>query len=382
MFWVTTGMGEPNRPFLDLYGLLAANDAVNLGMDPYRPSLLDPYHRPHVYSEWWLVSASWGLGRKDVIWLGFVFAGSLLLTAVTMARPRNWSESLQLLLLLLSPAFILAAHRGNNDLVILVIVSAGLVCFRRAEMLWQVLGVLLCALSAVLKYYPLTTVVLLLGLRDRRSLLWGLALYLLVLVLAVPGLLPGFRSAANNMPVPIWLYAFGAPVLMRDFQLTNALIWLLPGVAIVVWALVTAWRQPLPETPAPQDAAEREFVCGAAMLVGLFFLGASFVYKLIFALWLLPWLWQREAGREGQRWRQAILLLLGGVVWLEGAMALALNRWASSQAQDTNQFVLKIGLVFVQLLTWVLIAALCRWLFVYLVRWLRALRPAALAKTA
>src|SRR6478609_134787 len=190
-FWVQSGMGEPNRPFLDLYGLLVASDAVNQGLDPFQPNLLDPYHRPHVYSEWWLVTASWGWGGKDVLWLGLTLAGALLLTAVTMARPRTWSQAVQLLLLLISPAFLLAVHRANNDLVILVTVSLGLLCFRRPETTWRVLGVLLFALSAVLKYYPLTTVVLLLALRDRRSVLAGAAWYALVLVLAWPGLAPG-----------------------------------------------------------------------------------------------------------------------------------------------------------------------------------------------
>ena len=131
MFWVTAGMGEPNRPFIDLYGLLVAVDAQHLGLDPFVPSNLDPYRRPHVYSEWWLALGDLGLGRKDVLWLGTVLVAVLIANVVAMVRPRTWRESAGLLAVLLSPAFLLAANRANNDLTILLLVSGGLLCFRR-----------------------------------------------------------------------------------------------------------------------------------------------------------------------------------------------------------------------------------------------------------
>ena len=372
MFWVTSGMGEPNRPFIDLYGLLVASDAVRLGLDPFLPSPLDPYHRPHVYSEWWFAMGAMGLGRKDVLWFGTVLAASLIITAVAMVRPRNLRESFMLLCLLLSPAFLLAANRGNNDLIMLPLVSAGLLCFRRAGLGWRAIGIILFASTAVLKYYPLVTLVLLLDLRSRRDFRIGLGLYALVLLLAWPGLLSGLKSASLYAPEPVWLYAFGAPVLARDFELKQSILWLVPAALLVVWALAVAWRQRRQSVPARADEShqhERDFVCGAAMLVGLFFLGASFVYKLIFAVWLLPWLWERPLAAGEVRWRRIIWYLLLSVVWLEGTVALGFNLVARFRGQPGNVDLLKLTLLVEQLLTWALVACLARFLLIYLGQW-------------
>ncbi|MES1194368.1 MAG: glycosyltransferase 87 family protein, partial [Opitutus sp.] len=199
-FWLLAGIGEPSRPFLDLFGLLASCDAARQGLDPYLPNSLDPYHRPFVYSNWWLTLASLGLGRKDTLWLGAALAGALLATALAWLRPRSWREGGLVLLFLFSPACLLAVHRANNDLVILVVVSAGLLCFRRDGWAWRAAGMVLFAVAAVLKYYPLVTLVLILELRTWRRMLAGAALYVGVLLVAWPGLVPGLQSASRNAP--------------------------------------------------------------------------------------------------------------------------------------------------------------------------------------
>lgn len=381
VFWVITGMGEANRPFIDLYGLLAACDARALGLDPFVPSNLDPYHRPHVYSEWWLALGNLGLGRKDVYWVGTLLVGILVANAVGMVRPRTWRECGALLAVLLSPAFLLAANRANPDLNILMLVSLGLICFRRPGFGWRAAGIGLFALSAVLKYFPLVTLVLLLDLRRRRDFVLGLALYVAVLLLALPGLAPGLRSAAQHAPEPSWFYAFGAPALMRDFELKQPILWLAPSVLLAGWALLAAWRQrqsPLPEQTVAAHNQEREFVCGALMIIGLFFLGASFVYKLIFAVWLLPWLWAAPAEAAEARWRRVMWWLLLAVLWFEGLMVTGFNLVLHP---PVNADLFRAALVVQQLLDWALVACLTRFLLVYLGRWLRTLRPRLVGAT-
>nr|MBP9903248.1 DUF2029 domain-containing protein [Verrucomicrobiota bacterium] len=235
--WIVTGIGEADRPFMDLYGILAASDAARAGVDPFLPNQFDPYHRPHVYSEWWLEVGKLGLGRADTLWLGAVLLGVVLVTALRMTRPRTRTESWGLLLLLVSPAFLMAVNRANNDLVVFVLISGGLLCFRRETWPGRVLGILLFAVSAALKYYPLVTLVVLLELRPWRRLAAGLTLYGLVLVLAWPGLEAGFKSAAKFMPQPDWLYAYGAPVILRDWEIKGTLGWLIPAILLAAWAV-------------------------------------------------------------------------------------------------------------------------------------------------
>jgi hypothetical protein len=377
--WVMTGIGEANRPFIDLYGILAAVDAARAGVDPFVPNSFDPYHRPHVYTEWWLELGRLGLTRADTVWLGVALVAVVMLTALVMVRPRTRREGAGLVLLLISPAFLLTVNRANNDLVVFVLISAGLLCFRRENWEPRALGVLLFALSAVLKYYPLVTLVLLLEVRSRRGLLGSLVLYALVLALAWPGMEPGLKSAAKYIPQPDWLYAYGAPVLLRNFGLTGALGWLLPAGLITVWAAVGAWGkrvEPRSESSPEGSAAEREFIVGAAMLAGLFFLGSSFVYKLVFAIWLLPWLWQQEADPCEARWRRVTWGLLLAVVWLEGLAAIGLNLVFGPESQALAQVLLKAALTVSQVLTWLWVACLLRLLLILLGRRLRAWWPA------
>lgn len=376
--WVTTGIGEANRPFMDLHGILAAVDAARAGVDPFVPNRFDPYHRPHVYTEWWLELGRLGLTRADTIWLGVALIVVVLLTALVMVRPRTRMEGAGLVLLLVSPAFLMTVNRANNDLVVFVLISAGLLCFRRAAWEPRALGVLLFALSAVLKYYPLVTLVLLLEVRTRRGLLASLALYAVVLGLAWPGMEPGLKSAARYIPQPDWLYAYGAPVLLRNFGLTGTPGWLVPAGLMAAWAAVSAWKkavEPRGESSPEESAAEREFIIGAAMLAGLFFLGSSFVYKLVFAIWLLPWLWLPVADPGEARWRRVTWSLLLAVVWLEGLAAIGLNLMFGPESQALAQGLLKAALTVSQVLTWLWMACLLRLLLILLGRRLRGWWP-------
>lgn len=369
--WVATGIGEANRPFMDVYGILAACDAARAGVDPFLPNNFDPYHRPHVYTTWWLELGRLGLSRADTPWLGAVLLGLFLLTAVVMARPRTRSEGMGLALLLISPALLMAVNRANNDLVVFVLISAGLLCFRSGPWVAWAAGVLLFAVSAVLKYYPLVTLVALLGIRSRRGLVASLGLYALVLVLAWPGLEPGLKSAAKFMPQPEWLYAFGAPVLLRNLGLATTWGWLVPAGLMFFWAGAGAQRklrESRAEASAPECAAEREFILGAAMLAGLFFVGSSYVYKLVFAVWLLPWLWLKRCDPQDGHWARVTLALLLTVVWFEGAMAVGLNLLVGPRWEAAAMVLLKGTLVVSQMLTWAWVACVLRLLLIMLGR--------------
>ncbi len=378
--WVATGIGEANRPFMDLYGILAACDALRAGVDPFLPNNFDPYHRPHHYTEWWFGLGHLGLTRADTLWLGYTLLVVTLVAAVAIVRPRTGREGWALFLLLVSPAFLLAVNRTNNDLVVFVLICLGLFCFRREAGHWRALGIVLFAASAVLKYTPLVTLIVLLDLRTRRAFFAGLGLYGLVLVLAWPGLATPLGHLAQFMPVPEWIYAYGAPLFLRNLGVTNAWGWRVPAGLMMLWALWRAYGQrvgPEQQGSARERAAEREFMCGAALVVGLFFLGSSYVYKLVFAVWLLPWLWQQGGGGAADaRWSRATWGLLLAVVWLEGAMAVGLNLLVGPWSQPVALGLLKGTLLITQLCTWALVACLLRFLLVYVVRRGRALLAA------
>lgn len=373
--WLALGVTQASQPFVDLYGLLASSDGYWAGLNVFVPFDWDPYRRPFIYGEWWFVLGQLGLGRKDNVWLGFLLGALVLVTSVYMARPRTLREWVYLFLLLTSPAWLLSFTRANNDVIVLLLVSAGLLCWRSARWPARLLGILLFAACAALKYYPLVTLVLLLEVKTRREWISGALLYGLVLVLSWPLLEAGFKTAARFMPGPTWSYAYGAPILLRNFGLESRAAWMIPGMIAVGWALWLTWRHAQRAVVEEDKAArtdQREFVCGAAMLVGLFFLGATYNYKLVLAVWTLPWLWHqaRTAGAE-RHWARAALVFLLGVASLDGWAAVGINVWLASWSLPAALLAVKITLAVTQFLAWGLVLCLLRLAPVIVGAWMR-----------
>jgi hypothetical protein len=375
--WMLTGIGQADKLFLDMRNLLSAGEAARHGLDPYISNPLDPYHRLHGYTDWWLVTGTIGLTLEDTAWLGTLLLGLTLASAVLLLRPANWSQGRVLLLLLVSPPLLFAINRANHDLVVFVIMCGALACLRRERASLRALGIVLLAVSAALKYFPLAAVILLLDARTRREFLgWGL-LYGLVWVLAWPSLEAGLRNAVSHTPAPSWLYAFGATVIFRNADIVAPAGWLLAGFLVytgmVAWPAIRAANPTQADGPARDQ--EREFACGAVMVVGCFLHSSSYLYKMVFALWLLPWLWRATLVEKEERWRKTTRGLLLAVLWFEGGSALVVNLLYLSSAfsavvannlHTMTQFVS-------QLFTWALVLCLWRGLLRYMIKQVRFL---------
>ena len=360
------GIGDSAGPFIDLYGLLAAGELAQAHGNPFQPNPLDHYNRPHVYTTWWLVTGSLGLTRADTAHAGAALVILTLGSALCLIRPRRLHEATFTLAVLCSPALLFAANRANNDLAVFVLMCGALATLRANVMAARALAVVLLAIAAALKYFPLAALVVLLGVRSRRELLGGIGLFALVLLLAWPALSPGLESAARYKPNPDGLYAFGAPVLFRNFGIYSSFGWLaLTGVVAVAGFALARSQWPDALTTTEESIAEREFVCGAALIVGCFFLGATYAYKMIFAVWLLPWLWTQHDAIPAEPWRRFTMTLLLIVLWFEGLMAIVINVVFTPLSVPAARHLLNAILAINQVLTWSLILALVRELLIY-----------------
>jgi hypothetical protein len=363
-----TGIYDTGKLFWDLDGLLASGEAARQGLDPFLPNPLDFYHRPHVYTEWWLITGRIGWGRAHTLWIGIALMVVTLTSALMVVRPMGWRQIGMAWLCLASPALLMALDRANNDLVVFVLMCAAFLALSKTAGSLRALGIVLLAVAAVLKYYPLATLILLLDARSRREFLYWVLLVGLVFLLAWPALEPGLRAAFKYRPNPEWLYAFGAPVIFRDLGIVVQPRWLWAGFGL--GTIVATWSlrgKGALSTAAPSQSGKDElaFIGGAAMLLGCFVLGSSYAYKLIFSLWLLPWLWRSEIANAERRWKMMTWVSLFAVLWLEGLLAVILNTWASSIPRELALRLLKSGLVVSQLFTWVLMICLLRRLMAY-----------------
>jgi hypothetical protein len=350
------GVAFHTQWFLDSYAILAANDAVRSGADVTQANALDLLNRPHVYSDWWLGLRWLGLTRAD----NFLFGGTGVLAAMIVAfltvRPRTNREALLLAAVLLSPPFLLAMQRANNDLVIFTLVGVAalgvargtgggrLACFGAAVVL-----------AAGLKYYPLAAAGALALLPWNRRQGWTL-----LLTLVAAGLvLFSERDAIGRgtFALPATIYEFGAAVLWRDLALGPramvGLALLLLGLAAVV-VVRQRWVGGLADDSRGSAGERFLFAVGACLLVGCFVAGTSYFYRWIFGLWLAPWL-LREAGAGRTAARVALGLWLVSI-WADGVLCLVVNSLGLAYRPAFGWRVAT------QTATWALLALLSGWL--------------------
>jgi hypothetical protein len=290
----TLGLPDYGHWFLDSYAILAANDAVAAGMNPYESIPFDLLKRRHAYSEWWLELRRLGFTRQH----NFVFGGAcvlaFLVVAMIGARPRTFTEATGLAVVMLSPPVLLALNRANNDLVIFAIIGAPLLLFRGSIAPWKSTVLALALLLATgLKYYPIVAIAAFAVLAP--SMKRGLVLSGITLA-AVLVLLVFERSslARSDFAFPDSVYLFGSPIIWRAIG-TSRILALALSTAIVGCTAFLLVRRGL-TTGLRDEGPTHErwmFTIGSLLLIGCFLAGTSFAYRLVFSIWVWPWLWMK-----------------------------------------------------------------------------------------
>lgn len=279
--------------FLDTFALLASNDAVTRGLDPYGPNPLDYFHRPHVYSHWWLQLRNLGLTRADIGWVGFSLVAIFVLTALSRLRPKSRLELAWYALVVCSSPIVLAVDRANNDLLIFVLLAPVVPCLLSSRPVLRWMAPFLVAAAAGLKYYPAAAVIMLLAPTEPRE--WRLRLFLgiaLIILVGynVAGDLAGFGPVA---PKPEGLMTFGAIGFFHELGWDGRTPRLLCALAGLLGGLLIWRRNPMTdwEPSSSQRSDWLHFILGAVLLEGCFFTSMNFAYRWVFAIWLTPFLW-------------------------------------------------------------------------------------------
>ncbi len=273
--WRLVAVPAKYPAFADMRTVQGAIASEQRGFDPLDVNPGDPWARPMNYPRIWIgVAKAFSLEdeRHYLAFVGLFVAGFFATLGGLLWRyPSVW-----LLAGALSHSTLLAVERGNNDLLIFLLMSA--IAATDAPMI----ALLLVTVATMLKIYPAVALVRLAAFP--RWLIPGLALVLACLAWQVSDIAK--ISAAT--PSSGYL-SFGTKNI--EAMSSGAIRWWWTLSALVVLAVVLrrfAGSQLKPLTHGINLLAGRLFLMGAVIYAVVFAVGSNWDYRLVFLLLCIP----------------------------------------------------------------------------------------------
>jgi len=329
---------DPFRfPFLDIGGSLAAWDCSRLGIDVIQSDPCDVLKRGYTYSPLWMDGAfiPLGSGARGVV--GWIL-GLLFLLSLTLLPPaRRPCELALVILATISTMVVFAVERANPDTIIFMLALLVGFLARRPHPA-RLLAYVIALFAAMVKYYPITLLILMF--RERVSAFLGIGVALAIPVAAflavyLPEIERGFPFipsgsyntdlfGAKNLPSQIASFFLGrvdGSPATPPFDLVAGGLYVL-----IVLAGALVCRRLLIRTPlraallAIRDPEGMFLIGGCVLIVGCFFAGQNVAYRGIFLLFVLPGLLAIGRGTADAGLRRimvATAIVLVSVMWGE-----------------------------------------------------------------
>jgi hypothetical protein len=335
-FFQSLRVGTSPYGFGDLEVTLSWLDCVRLEIDAYGPAAATCAIGPANYGPGWLWLASLGIGPQHTAPIGIAVT---LLTGVVvawMARFTSGIGQIALLVVVISPSWILLVERGNFDLLVVwcAVLLVWLVRRMPDRLLPWVIGAIPIWILGTWKYYPFAMVLALLPVvRIRRG--WVviaafLGAALLYLTVFRDTVLLSVNSNANLSGGNLW--GIGRDVLAAivggQEKSDTAIRW--PDLLIVLMiaaAFIWGWcakrtpaRLELPGIQKVPFTGEAMLAIGgsSSVLVAVGFGGFGYQYKAALLILTIPLLIRLADRGSPEVWRSAVamvlLVVIGSVV--------------------------------------------------------------------
>lgn len=305
-YWPRFGVpGGRGFEFLDLRYWTTAWECVRDGVeiDPVNPC--DAQRRLLDHPRIWLAPAVLGLGEGSTVVLGLAIGLVFFLCVCAVIGELSAWDALVYAAILCSPSVLLGVERGNTDVIVFVVVVAGVLLLRSPRPMVAACGHGILLLASFLKLYPVLAWGVLLRRPLRTAILGGAALAVAFAAYAF-ATREHLRAIRATLPREL-RFSYGAPVLAEGSGLgflegvTGQLVVVAAGLVLAAGAAAVFLRR----RRVSIDRGERDpravrdldaFWAGAGVYVGSFALTYNFNYRLIFLILTVPQLlrWSRE----------------------------------------------------------------------------------------
>jgi hypothetical protein len=293
-------------PFVDISGSLAAWECARQGIDVVLSDPCDVLQRPYNYSPLWMDLSSIPLRVRDTPVVGWGLDLLFLVSLIFVPPPRRLIELILVLAATLSTMVVFALERANPDILLFMLALAtGFLAEGRPIL--RVAGCGIALFSALLKYYPLMVLIVVLRERWPRLLAVSAAIAAIVALFWCQyhvDIIRGFPTIVTGPYMTDLFAAKNLPSLTGDIvqqSVTPSPLAPLAGriTVIVLYTILAAGSFAicrrilatgmLHAALEALDRFERVFlVIGSAVIVGCFFAGQSIGYRGVFLLLVLP----------------------------------------------------------------------------------------------
>lgn len=363
--WQSVGIPKLKAPFADMQAILSASDAYREGYNPYIENPHDPLGREHVYSRPWLWLGYTGLTRTHSKFAAILLMSFFFLLSIRILRPKNGNEFLLSAMLLLSPAVLLGVERGNNDLIIFILLGLAVFSLNNKNHLLDLIAYFFLFLASILKFYPIASFLIFVRIIKDYKKFWMFAFFSILFfgVYAVFSF-SDFEYLKHIVPKPHGRFTFGAAIFFEwilDEWPVNATYIYFMAAAVFFLAFLLSSRTGLAEV-RNNSINTIFFLVGSLNILFCFFANTNYDYRCIFFVLILPWLFEHLKCEStpvlSKRFIKLLLLFLPVVVWNETIITLIGLKVGSPGINETKLFAMVNLYKLEHLSTWIVITIL------------------------
>ena len=369
MFWTEVGIPQLTAPFADMQAILSASDAYREGLNPYIENPLDPLGRKHVYPRVWLWLGHTGitLGHSNIA--AILMATFFFLLCIGILRPDNGREFLISAILLLSPAVMLGVERGNNDLIIFILLVLAVFFLNHKIRALDYVAYFFLLLASMLKLYPIASFLVFVRIIKNNKKFWIFTLFSLSFFAAYTLLsLSDFQYLKDVIPKPHGRFTFGAAIFFEwffDKWPVNRTHLYLMIIAAIGLAFLISTRVALADTREDSNNTIF-FLIGSLNLLFCFFTNTNYDYRCIFFILILPWIIEQlkctTRPSPTRRCVKILLFLLPVIVWNEAIINLIGTKLGAPGISQAKLNVIVFFYILEHSITWMvmtIILAFC-----------------------
>ena len=291
--WQVWGVQSYDILFPDLHVLLCSIDAHFAGYNAILENPFCEWNIPHVYSRLWFYFHYLEFSDSNRVFIGIsilsIFIGA---TGTILSKNKIYG-----LFFILSPAFLLAIERCNNDLIIFILLLFPTFKIKDTKLLPTIASHLFLILVVSLKYYPIACVLIFFFRNEKLRLrLLHISIQCTFFILWIVHVKSDLILQKNIIPNPGYAWSFGFELLnsltLNLLNINKQTSYILLGIVTLAYLYYSCLKmhslQFLEKSLEIKSSYIDMYVIGSSILCFCYFVRTSFDHRMVYFIFCIP----------------------------------------------------------------------------------------------